>query len=176
MCQLFWNLEASNSWNPQGLFSPVMGLLYLYLYLYYKYVDTISCSIQIYCQDIGRVSKQTTEETINPLNAELNPTCHLLALLGVHHFLHVSRIRVNKKKSKKVFFFFTLVTNGHNRQFIEFCSYPVTNKPPALDNDRVKASARGSALTQMRGDRLFASHCVNICRFYQPSQQSWWFK
>ena len=31
---------------------------------------------------------------INPLNAELNPFCHLLALLGVHHFLHVSRIRV----------------------------------------------------------------------------------
>jgi hypothetical protein len=23
------NLEASNSWNPQGLSSPVMGLLYL---------------------------------------------------------------------------------------------------------------------------------------------------
>jgi hypothetical protein len=31
---------------------------------------------------------------INPLNAELNPICQLLALLGVHHFLHVSRIRV----------------------------------------------------------------------------------
>ena len=31
----------------------------------------------------------------NPLNAELNPICHLLALLGVHHFFHVSRIRVN---------------------------------------------------------------------------------
>ena len=31
--------------------------------------------------------------SINPLNAELNPICHLLALLGVHHFLHVSRIR-----------------------------------------------------------------------------------
>ena len=30
----------------------------------------------------------------NPLNAELIPICHLLALLGVHHFLHVSRIRV----------------------------------------------------------------------------------
>jgi len=29
------------------------------------------------------------------LNAELNPSCHLLALLGVHHILHVSRIRVN---------------------------------------------------------------------------------
>ena len=31
---------------------------------------------------------------INPLNAELNPICYLLALLGPHHFLHVSRIRV----------------------------------------------------------------------------------
>ena len=31
---------------------------------------------------------------INPLNPELNPVCHLLALLGAHHFLHVSRIRV----------------------------------------------------------------------------------
>jgi hypothetical protein len=31
--------------------------------------------------------------TINPLNAELNPICYLLALLA-HHFLHVSRIRV----------------------------------------------------------------------------------
>ena len=31
---------------------------------------------------------------INPLNAELNPICCLLALLAAHHFLHVSRIRV----------------------------------------------------------------------------------
>ena len=33
------------------------------------------------------------DDSFNPLNAELNPICHLLALLGVH-FLHVSRIRV----------------------------------------------------------------------------------
>ena len=31
---------------------------------------------------------------INPLNPELNPICYMLALLGAHHFLHVSRIRV----------------------------------------------------------------------------------
>ena len=31
---------------------------------------------------------------INPLNPELNPICYLLALLGAHHFLHISRIRV----------------------------------------------------------------------------------
>ena len=33
-------------------------------------------------------------KTFNPLNPELNPICYLLALLGAHHFLHVSRIRV----------------------------------------------------------------------------------
>jgi len=32
---------------------------------------------------------------INPLTTQLNPIRHLLALLGAHHILHVSRIRVN---------------------------------------------------------------------------------
>ena len=35
---------------------------------------------------------------LNPLNAELNHICCLLALLGAQHFLHVSRIRVNPLK------------------------------------------------------------------------------
>jgi hypothetical protein len=35
---------------------------------------------------------------INPLNTELNPICHLLALLGAHHILHISRIRVKTKQ------------------------------------------------------------------------------
>jgi hypothetical protein len=34
---------------------------------------------------------------INPLNAKLNPICHLLELLGAHHIPHVSRIRVNRQ-------------------------------------------------------------------------------
>jgi hypothetical protein len=33
--------------------------------------------------------------TSNTSNTELNPICHLLALLGTHHILHVSRIRAN---------------------------------------------------------------------------------
>jgi hypothetical protein len=31
MCQLSWNLWAPTSWNPQGMSSPVMGLLYLFM-------------------------------------------------------------------------------------------------------------------------------------------------
>jgi hypothetical protein len=35
-----------------------------------------------------------------PFNAELKPICHLLALLGAHHILHVSRIRVKHEVQK----------------------------------------------------------------------------
>jgi hypothetical protein len=65
MCRLSLALGASASWNPLGLSSPVMGLLYL-----------------------------TGPVMFNPLNAKLNPICHLLALLEAHRILHVSRIRV----------------------------------------------------------------------------------
>ena len=40
---------------------------------------------------------------INPLNAELNPICYLLALLGAHHFLHVSRLIIIIEHSKTLF-------------------------------------------------------------------------
>jgi hypothetical protein len=33
-------------------------------------------------------------KAINPLNTELNPICHLLALLGAHPLFHVSVIKV----------------------------------------------------------------------------------
>jgi len=36
----------------------------------------------------------SVQDKVNSLNAELNPICHLLALLGAHRILHVSRIRV----------------------------------------------------------------------------------
>ena len=38
---------------------------------------------------------QHKPHTVNPLSVELNPICHLLALLGAHHIFHVSRLRVN---------------------------------------------------------------------------------
>jgi len=42
---------------------------------------------------------------INTLNAELNPICQLLPLLGVHHILHVRKIRVkNALKWRDIFY------------------------------------------------------------------------
>ena len=46
------------------------------------------------CQNITAEWEMKVRD-FNPLNPELNPICYLLALLGAHHFLHVSRIRVN---------------------------------------------------------------------------------
>ena len=42
----------------------------------------------------GLFDKSKANLYINPLKPELNPICYLLALLGAHHFLHVSGIRV----------------------------------------------------------------------------------
>jgi hypothetical protein len=37
---------------------------------------------------------------LNPLNADLNPIYHLLALLGAHPIFHISRIRVNVVRNR----------------------------------------------------------------------------
>ena len=39
-------------------------------------------------------------KVFNPLNAKLNPIRHLLALVGAHHIVHVSRVRVKTEKSE----------------------------------------------------------------------------
>jgi len=39
-------------------------------------------------------ASHSADDVINPLKPELNPIYYLLALLGPHHFLHVSRKRV----------------------------------------------------------------------------------
>ena len=40
--------------------------------------------------------------SFNPLNAALNPICHLLALVGAYPVLHISKIRVKVPKIKKI--------------------------------------------------------------------------
>jgi hypothetical protein len=39
---------------------------------------------------------------INPSNAQLNPICYLLALLGDHPVLHVNRLRVKEMTQRKI--------------------------------------------------------------------------
>jgi hypothetical protein len=51
-------------------------------------------------QQEGKSFHQQIRFKFNPLNAELNPICHLLTLLGAHHILHVSGVRVKEDTSE----------------------------------------------------------------------------
>jgi hypothetical protein len=71
--------------------------------------------LQAYYEHLSTVR----EILINPLNAELNPTCHLLALLGAHSILHISRIRV--KHAAHSPFFSSKCRLFHNATFFGSC-------------------------------------------------------
>jgi hypothetical protein len=47
-----------------------------------------------YAQKSDFVFRRNGRVYLTPLNAELNPICYLLALLGAHHILHISGLRV----------------------------------------------------------------------------------
>jgi hypothetical protein len=61
----------------------------------------LRCGVYLCCSDQwdlwgGQVLRRLN---FNPLNVELNPICHLLALLEAHPIFHVSRIRVKNRAS-----------------------------------------------------------------------------
>jgi len=55
----------------------------------------VRSAVKWYCYLVPQQLKTLSICIFSPLNAELNPICHLLALLGAHHILHVSTVRVN---------------------------------------------------------------------------------
>jgi len=83
---------------PRALLLPEAPLIHCYgnlskLLCHLKFDSShISKLFTFHCVLIFREGLQF----FNPLNAELNPICHLLALLGAHHILHISRIRVKE--------------------------------------------------------------------------------
>ena len=50
-----------------------------------------------YCFAVLRAPRDSLSVLFNPLNAELNPICHLLALLGGATRVVVSSLRVNDR-------------------------------------------------------------------------------
>jgi len=68
------------------------------LFVSVTYMSHWSCDIYVPPVTKGlMISAITFREKIllNPSKAKLNPICHLLALLGAHLILYVSRIRIN---------------------------------------------------------------------------------
>ena len=88
-----WSLPMWNSFD-----------YYSFSFLFYfRYTSQVFLSWQsAFTRSLKKVSGHAVHLKVlkygptlfNPLNPELNPICYLLALLA-HHFLHISRIRVN---------------------------------------------------------------------------------
>jgi hypothetical protein len=55
----------------------------------------------IVCQSVS-VTASGSLYYINPLNTELNSICYFLALLGAHHILHISRVKVKHVSISRV--------------------------------------------------------------------------
>jgi hypothetical protein len=104
----------------------------------------------------GRQSDKETEQSLNTLNAELNPICHLLALLGAHHILHISRTRV-KCQTRRItkerclrscltmpYFIYLLF----NCEFSE--SHHITRKDRMINSWRIRRDVEGRGPAQIQ--------------------------
>jgi hypothetical protein len=58
--------------------------------------------LKIFWTSLEITGRNLFAAVIKSLNTKLNPICHLLALFGAHHILHVSRIRVKPIASTAV--------------------------------------------------------------------------
>ena len=64
----------------------------------------VNKEIMNYNKKLRKVTKKLKNaQLVNPLNAELIPICHFLALFGAHHILHISRIRVKATTDRELF-------------------------------------------------------------------------
>ena len=80
--------------------------------------------------DVGLLLHTSPDTFINPLNAELNPICFLLALLA-HNFLHVSRIRVKSltlRLLKKKYIYIHDISTLRVNQLLYCVSLKIYNK------------------------------------------------
>jgi len=102
------------SWGPVSFLERTL----LHGVNYYLYNDTSTWTTQ-----------SNTSNSINPSNIKLNPMCHLLALLGAHHILHISRIRVKKCKKWDNNYLFQIKQNKEGQLSSSITSINFSNSP-----------------------------------------------
>ena len=77
----------------------ILDIVYCVLYIGYCILYIVywsSCKVPLSLLSDFNTLRTGSFKLFNPLNAELNPIRHLLALLGAHHILEVGRIRVKR--------------------------------------------------------------------------------
>ena len=79
-------------------FCYIVFFLFLWLFFYLLQAGlylTLTCILLTWRIWWASNNASRSQMGFNPLNAELNPICNLLALLGAHHIFHVRGLRVN---------------------------------------------------------------------------------
>ena len=103
----------------------------------------IFINLENFPSECTKTSESNNISYINPLNADLNPICHLLALLGAHHILLFSRVRLKSLK------------NGRSP------SYQITSH--RRHNDRLfKPNSAKSAQERTKKPRFFGGGCRGV--------------
>ena len=86
----------------------------------------------------GVLAKLDLNFRINPLNAELNPICHLLALIGGATIVVISRLRVNIITSVIVVAAVNIIAAVNIVTAVNIIPavniFPAVNVSPAVDN------------------------------------------
>jgi hypothetical protein len=125
-------LNCDNTW--------LLSKSWPFSYTKYKSIATQKVKILQHCLRSWTVNISI----FNTLNAKWNPICHLLALLGAHPILHISRIRVKdnvRQNSTNVEY-----PNLHHKQNV-----PFMNMWRALQGTMMPEDHSISRLTQLNG-------------------------
>jgi hypothetical protein len=114
-----------------------------------KFILILS-NVLLQCSQLATESRPT-QTLFNPLNAELNPIRHLLALAGAHHFVHVSRIRVNQRPQR----IFPIIFTWRNE-----IPYKAFRHNKAMSN--ILQIVRQKKKWQPRRERVFHPDCMEF--------------
>ena len=97
----------------------------------------------------------------NPLNAELNPICYLLALLA-HHFLHVSRIRVKSLTLRLLMLYIYIYIYIYmERQFLMFLDH--TQRRTTVGRTPLDEWSARRREESYRPEESYRLWCVVVC-------------
>jgi hypothetical protein len=119
-----WTYSINHPWqqNKSYLYSEMFREFPSLCSAFSCTVNLMLCKLSAYRPS----GSPTYTMSLNPLNAELNPICHFLALLGAHPILHVSRIRVKIHTAEHFYRYFKYIKwekgakNFATRSFIIF--------------------------------------------------------
>ena len=90
--------ESFRDVTPSCLVQGYRSFGVTYSLMFTSYYENLSSRL------LRNVCSSNSSGDLNPLNAELNPICHLLAILGRATIVVVSRLRVKVPSQQKVLF------------------------------------------------------------------------